>query len=170
MHLKSSGWIARLSGIRSLFSFKLGVWVGVAIAAAFAKRAVPSRGDEESSELALVAVFDGIDLKSRARAFRGGSLLAWFGGIALDLGDAELAEGARLSVNTFVGGVAVKTPPNWRIEADVKSLFGGVKADSPARDDPDAPVLTVEGLALMGGIALEGATRHVPAPASSLSG
>ena len=37
-------------------------------AAAFIKRALPSRGDEESDELTLVAVFDGIDLKSRAKA------------------------------------------------------------------------------------------------------
>lgn len=40
--------------LRSLLIFKLGVWVGVAAAAAFVKRAVPSRGDEESDELSLV--------------------------------------------------------------------------------------------------------------------
>jgi hypothetical protein len=157
--------------MRSLFSFKVGAWVGIAIAAVFAKRAIPSRGDEDSDEVALVAVFDGIDLKSRAKAFRGGSLLAWFGGIALDLTEAELADGARLSINTLLGGVAIKTPPTWRIEGDVKSVFGGVKTDSPARDDPDAPVLTVEGMALLGGVALEGAAHPTPAeaPATSVS-
>jgi hypothetical protein len=50
-------------------------------AAAFVRHAVPSHGDEESDELALVAVFDGINLASRAKAFKGGSMLAWFGGI-----------------------------------------------------------------------------------------
>jgi hypothetical protein len=143
--------------------------VGVAIAAAFAKRAIPSRGDEESDELALVAVFDGIDLKSRARAFRGGSLVAWFGGIALDLTEVELADDARLSINTLLGGVAIKTPPNWRIEGNVRSVFGGVKTDGPARDDPDAPVLTVEGMALLGGIALEGDAHPTPASAPATS-
>ena len=145
--------------------------MGVAIAAAFAKRTVTSRGDEDSDELALVAIFDGIDLKSRARSFRGGSLLAWFGGIALDLTGAELGDGARLSVNTFLGGVAIKTPPNWRIEGNVRSVFGGVKTESQAQGDPDAPVLTVEGMALLGGIALEGARQptSVDAAAPSLS-
>jgi hypothetical protein len=100
--------------MRSLLAFKLGAWVGIAIAAAFVKRSMPSRGDEESDELALVAVFDGIDLKSRAGAFRGGSMLAWFGGIALDLREAQLAPGARLSLRTFCGGVAIRTPPEWR--------------------------------------------------------
>lgn len=145
--------------------------MGVAIAAAFAKRAVHSRGDEDSDEVALVAIFDGIDLKSRARAFRGGSILAWFGGIALNLTDAELADDARLSINTLLGGVAIKTPPNWRIEGNVKGVFGGVKTDNPAGDDADAPVLTVEGIALLGGIAVEGETHLAPtdAPAASLS-
>ena len=79
--------------LRTLVVFKLGAWVGMFAAAAFIKRALPSRGDEESDELTLVAVFDGIDLKSRAKGFKGGSVLAWFGGIALDLRDAELAPG-----------------------------------------------------------------------------
>ncbi len=79
--------------LRTLVVFKLGAWVGMLAAAAFIKRALPSRGDEESDELTLVAVFDGIDLKSRAKGFKGGSVLAWFGGIALDLRDAELAPG-----------------------------------------------------------------------------
>ncbi len=139
--------------MRSLLAFKLGAWVGIAIAAAFAKRAVPSRGDEESDELALVAIFDGIDLKSRARAFTGGSMLAWFGGIAVDLRDAQLAPGARLSLRTFCGGVAIKTPPDWRIEAHVTALAGG--SNVKGSDDPDAPVLAIDGLALLGGVAVE---------------
>jgi hypothetical protein len=140
--------------LRSLLIFELGVWTGMAAAAAFAKRALPSRGDEDSDEVSLVAVFDGIDLKSRAKAFQGGSMLAWFGGIAVDLREAELAPGARLSVQTLFGGIAVKTPPTWRVESKVKAVAGGVDARTPARDDRDAPVLTLEGLALFGGVAV----------------
>jgi hypothetical protein len=126
----------------------------MALGAAFAKRAVPSRGDEESDELALVAVFDGIELKSRAKAFKGGSMLAWFGGIAVDLREAELAPGARLSMHTLFGGIAVRTPPSWRVESGVKAVAGGVDARTPAQDDPDAPVLALDGISLFGGIAV----------------
>ncbi len=147
--------------IRSVAVFKLGVWVGMITAAAFARRVIPSRGDEESEELALMAILNGIDLKSRAKGFKGGALTAWFGGIALDLRDAELAPGASLSVNTLFGGVAVKTPPNWRVESSVKSLAGGVDVKTPAGDDPDAPVLKLEGLTLFGGVAV-GAAEGVP--------
>jgi hypothetical protein len=143
-----------MRAFRSLLVFKLGAWVGMAVAAAFVKRALPSRGDEESDELALVAALDGIELKSRAKAFKGGSMLAWLGGIAVDLRDAELAPGARLSVHTLFGGISIKTPPSWRVESSVKALAGGVDVRTPAQHDTDAPVLALEGLALFGGIAV----------------
>jgi hypothetical protein len=144
--------------LRGLLLFKLGVWAGLASAAAFVKGAVPSRGDAESDELSLVAVFDGIEIKSRAKAFKGGSMLAWFGGIAVDLRDAELAPDAQLSVHALFGGIAIKTPPGWRIESDVKALAGGVDARTPSQDDPDAPVLALTGRALFGGVSVGGRT------------
>jgi hypothetical protein len=131
-------------------------WVGMLAAAAFIKRALPLRGDEESDELSLVAVFDGIDLKSRAKGFRGGSMLAWFGGINVDLRDAELAPGARLTAHTLFGGIALQTPPGWRVESSAKALSGGVDIRTSAQDDPDAPVLTLEGMVIFGGIAVAG--------------
>lgn len=140
--------------IRSLLIFKLGVWTGAAAAAAFMRHAVPSRGGEESDELALVAIFDGVDVKNSSKTFKGGSMLSWFGGIAVDLREAELAPGARLSLRTLLGGIAVKTPPGWRVESNTKAILGGVDTGTPARDDPDAPVLLVEGVAVLGGIAV----------------
>src|SRR5215213_10178815 len=135
-----------------LLIFKLGAWVGMAAAAAFVKRSIPSRGDEESDELGLVAVFDGIELASRATAFRGGSMLAWFGGIEVDLRNADLAPGAQLSVHTLFGGIEVTTPPHWRVESTVKALAGGVSTPGDAEHDPDAPMLTLAGLAVFGGV------------------
>jgi hypothetical protein len=152
-----------MSALRSLVVFKVGVWVGMVAAAAFVKRAVPSRGDEESDDLALVAVLDGIELKSRARDFKGGSMLAWFGGISVDLREAELAADARLSIRTLFGGIAIDTPPTWRIESNVRAFAGGVDTRSPARDDPDAPVLTLDGMTVFGGIAV-GARAGARAP------
>jgi len=148
-----------MRAVRSVLIFKLGVWLGVMGAAAFAKHAFPSQGDEDSDELSLVAIFGGIDLKSRAKAFRGGSLLAWYGGIDLDLREAELASDARLSARTLYGGINIDTPPGWRVESNVKSVMGGFDARAAAEDDPDAPVLTLEGMALFGGIAVKSRER-----------
>ena len=140
--------------LRGLLLVELGAFAGMMAAAAFVRRAVPSLGDEESDELGLVAVFDGITLKSRAKAFSGGSMLAWFGGIEVDLREVELAPDARLSLYTLFGGIAIKTPPDWRLESTLKALAGGVDTRTPTREDPDAPVLSLTGTALFGGIAV----------------
>jgi len=147
--------------LRGLFLFKLGAWAGLMAAAAFVRRAVPSRGDEESDELNLVAVFNGITLESRARAFTGGSMLAWFGGISVDLREVELASDARLSLHTLFGGIDIKTPPDWRLESEMKAFAGGVDARTSS-PGADAPVLSLTGTALFGGIAVGAKTRTDP--------
>jgi hypothetical protein len=149
--------------IRGLLLFKLGAWLGMMGAAAFVRRAVPSYGDEESDELGLVAVFNGIELTSRATALRGGSMLAWFGGISVDLREAELAPGAQLTLHTLFGGIEITTPPDWRLESEVTALAGGVDARSPASGDPDAPMLRLTGKALFGGIMVGAKTEAVAA-------
>ena len=106
------------------------------------------------TSLRLVAIFDGIELKSRATAFTGGSMLAWFGGIAVDLRDANLAPGAQLSLHALFGGIAIKTPPSWRIESKGTALAGGIDVRTPAQNDPEAPVLTLTATSLFGGIAI----------------
>jgi hypothetical protein len=115
---------------------------------------LPSRGDAESDEVALVAIFDGVALESRATPFKGGSMLAWFGGVAVDLRKAKLAPEARLSVHSLFGGIAVRVPPGWRVESKVHALGGGVAIDTPYTDDAEAPRLVLDGFALFGGIAV----------------
>jgi hypothetical protein len=152
--------------IRALGLVTLGFWGGMATAAAVVKRVLRSRGDAESDEVALVAIYDGIELASRAAAFRGGSMFAWYGGIAVDLREAHLApEGAHLELHAVNGGIAVKVPEGWRVRSTMRALAGGVDASVPEPEDPDAPTLTLDGFAVFGGIAV-GAKRGSAPPAS----
>jgi hypothetical protein len=144
--------VLKLLGRLALVS--IGFVGGFMAAAAAMKRAVPSRGDAESDEVALMAVFDGTELRSEAKAFRGGSMLAWYGGIDADLREAQLAPDARLSVTALFGGIALRVPPEWRIEKDIRAFAGGYDISGTDPDDPDAPVLRLEGRALCGGIAV----------------
>ena len=132
----------------------VGAFVGFMGAAAIVRRLVPSRGDAESDEVALVAVFDGIDLRSRSTAFRGGSMLAWFGGIAVDLREATPAPEAHLTLHSLFGGIAIRVPPGWRVESHVNALGGGVAITVPEPEDEAAPLLVLDGLTVLGGIAV----------------
>jgi hypothetical protein len=148
--------------VRTLGVLFLGFYAGVAAAAALVKRVLPSQGDAESDEVALVAIFGGTELKSRAQAFRGGSMLAWFGGVAADLREATLAPGAQLSATALFGGVAIAVPEGWRVEATSRALAGGVEVKVPEPADPDAPTLTVDAFAAFGGVAI--ATKAAAEP------
>jgi hypothetical protein len=139
---------------RSLIVFKLGFWAGLLGAAALMKRVLPSRGDAESDEVALVAIFDGIELESSATAFRGGSMFTWFGGIAVDLRNVTLAPEARLTLNTLWGGIAIRVPPEWHVESTAKALGGGVAIKPPQTEVSNPPRLLMDGFALLGGIAV----------------
>lgn len=138
----------------------LGMTAGFALTTVALKRILPSYGDEESDEVALAAIGTGIELRNRARAFRGGSMVAWFGGIAVDLREAELAPDARLSVGTVFGGIALRIPEGWKVESSVKAFAGGVAVSVPEPDAADAPVLVLDGIALLGGIAVKAAPRE----------
>ena len=141
--------------IRALFLFKLGFWAGIVrVGRRCMKRMFPSRGDAESDEVALVAILNGIELKSRAQAFRGGSMFSWLGGIAVDLREAQLAPDAHLDVRSLFGGIAIRVPVGWRVESNVKAIGGGVAIDVPEPESDDAPTLTLDGFTAFGGVAV----------------
>lgn len=152
--LDSAGYPASVRLLRGVLLVKLGFWAGTVAAAVAIKRAFPSRGDAASDEVRLVAILDGVAIKSRASAFRGGSVFSWFGGIALDLREATLAPDAHLEVGSLFGGVAVRVPPGWNVVSEVKALAGGVAVDVPEPDAGDAPTLRLTGYAVFGGIAV----------------
>jgi Cell wall-active antibiotics response 4TMS YvqF len=140
--------------LRTLIVFELGAWVGTATAAAVVKRALPSRGDADSDEVTLVSIFDGVQLASRAQAFRGGSMLAWFGGVSVDLSEAKLAPDAKLTIGALFGGVDVKVPTGWRVVSTARAIAGGVSDDIPEPEDPHAPTLVIESTAAFGGVSI----------------
>jgi hypothetical protein len=152
--LVASGYAPGMRLFRALLLFKLGFWTGMFASAALLKRALPSKGDEESNEVALVAALNGIELKSRAQAFSGGSMLSWLGGIAVDLREAQLAPNARLDLHSAFGGIAIRVPTGWRVESNVKSLAGGVAVNVPEPDAEDAPTLRLDGFTVFGGVAV----------------
>jgi hypothetical protein len=140
---------------RILFAFVAIMGIS-AIAATIAKRNVVSSGGPDSDEIRLAAIFDSVDLASRATSFRGGSLLCWFGGGTVDLRGATLdPAGARLTVRAIFGGGLLVVPDDWQVDLQVIGIMGGVGDGRDVRGRPaDAPRLIVDGVAFFGGFGI----------------
>jgi predicted membrane protein len=103
------------------------------------------------------AIFGGIEKRLNSREFRGGRLQAIFGGIELDLRDADmLGNEAVIHANAIFGGIEMRVPETWFVATRGQGVFGGfsdsTRFSPPA--DPEKPkkTLIVLGTSLFGGV------------------
>jgi hypothetical protein len=147
--------------VRRILLFALGFLGGLSAVAVLARNLIPSRGDEASDDLALVAIADGLNLTSRAGAFRGGSLRTWMAGVDLDLRAAQLAPGGgRLEVTALMSGVVIHVPPGWRVRGRSRGLTRSLAWSLDGQDElpADAPTLDVEVLVVGAGVVVTNST------------
>lgn len=146
--------------VRTFFGLFIGLTILTAIASAISaavlKRRLPSQGEESDDEIALVTIYTGRDFTSRAKAFRGGSVLTWYGGGTVDLRCATLdPAGARLTVRAIFGGLRLVVPETWKVEQRAIAIAGGI---SDTRDEDavvdEGPSLVLDGFALFGGVGI----------------
>jgi hypothetical protein len=84
-------------------------------------------------------------------------IVAIMGGAHLDLREARFPPGVvELDVTAVMGGIEIVVPPGLAVQMHGSAIMGGF-ADvdrAPANPDPDAPLLRVRGLTMMGGVAV----------------
>lgn len=100
-------------------------------------------------------IFSGLQDKCTSRNFKGGDITAIFGGIELDLRDANLAEeGASLNLTVAFGGIDIRVPVQWKVIVKGMPIFGGWenKTSAPVDAPENGPVLNIKCLAMFGGI------------------
>lgn len=73
-----------------------------------------------------VAIFGGGKRVITTQNLKGGNVTAIFGGLEIDLSDAEIeGESVVLEVAAIFGGVTVIVKPEWDVQVQVASVFGG---------------------------------------------
>ncbi len=103
-----------------------------------------------------LAIFSGSDYKGVWQAPRNLTSLCIFGGSSIDLRKAVVPpEGVTISCLCLFGGVDVIVPPGMRVHVRGMGIFGGFDRTSNEVDDPYAPTIVVEGIALFGGVSVK---------------
>jgi hypothetical protein len=124
-----------------------------------ASTAVASARPELVSERQVIlAVMGGAERKGAWTPPKQLHVLTVMGGAHLDFRDARFSPGVT-DVTCFVlmGGVEIVVPPGVHVELNGFALMGGFgqSGGREAPSDPNAPVLRIGGVALMGGVDLQ---------------
>lgn len=123
------------------------------IASLVVRKIVPSYGTEADDEVSIVASMSGTNFASTADALRSLSIVAYMGGVELDLTQATIVDGALVSVRAYMGGVDIVVPEGWRVETTTTVFMGGVdNKTNPDFEPESAPLLVVDVTAVMGGV------------------
>lgn len=98
-----------------------------------------------------IGILSGNEEKVQTDDFSGGDVYCIFGGIDLDLRQAELKEDAILNVYSIFGGGSILVSDNYKIVYNSTALFGG--NDNKANTNPkkNSKTLTINCISVFGG-------------------
>lgn len=116
-----------------------------------------NKDDTDQDIVDNLSLFSGVKSRNISKNFRGGSLVAIFGGIDMDLRNAVLLNGARMDVTAAFGGVNIIVPPEWTVVVKGIPIFGGWSNKTSSKNyiNPDAPVLTLHCFVAFGGVEIK---------------
>lgn len=105
-------------------------------------------------------IFGSLKRKIESTSFRGGKLDAVFGGMDINLRQAQISSperSATLEVNVIFGGIELRVPQTWRVVAQTTGIFGSVEDKTTANKLPgfDGPTLFLTGAAIFGGVEIK---------------
>lgn len=132
------------------------ILLGLAIMSRGFRARTSSNGGASGDTISKFAFLCGFKPQITSHAFRGGNASAFLGGMELDLTGADLGpEEAVLDLLVLMGGIEIRVPRDWTIDARVTPFMGGME-DSADRTDADpAKRLVIKGFVMMGGIEIK---------------
>lgn len=100
------------------------------------------------------AIFSGVNKRVLSKKFEGGKLTAAFGGIDLDLTQADFSGTVYLQIDVIFGGTKILVPPHWDVRVEITNIAAGVEDKrmySQTEVDPEK-VLVLRGTCFFGGL------------------
>lgn len=112
--------------------------------------------EDSDQKIDTISIFSERNIKSVTNNFRGGSILAIFGGAEIDLRDSSIDDPpATITTTVMFGGVDIIASGDWNIKMDAFPIFGGAedKRSRITESQNDETVdLKITGFAAFGGI------------------
>ena len=96
------------------------------------------------------AIFSGQEINPKGEEFKGANLNAIFGGIDLNLTEAQIQKDTLINITSVFGGVDIKVPSNVNIKVQSTSIFGGID-NKVKKYTENLPTIYVKSFCLFGG-------------------
>ncbi len=108
--------------------------------------------------LDAAAIFGAVKKNIYSKNFRGGELVAVFGGAEVNLMHADFTGQMKIEIVNIFGGTTLYVPAHWQIRSEAAAIMGAIedKRREPAGIQTDK-VLIIEGFVLFGGIDIKSA-------------
>jgi len=114
--------------------------------------------NERSSEdhIDSTTIFGGTKKNIISKDFRGGESFCMFGGVELNLMQADINGRVVIELTQVFGGTKLVIPPHWKLQSEeVVSVFGGLDDKRPIMQNSmvdDSKVIVLRGTCIFGGI------------------
>lgn len=146
---------ATLDDLRALVSDLPTVRPGATPVAAPRTYVSPATGTHVAERQLIVGIMGGAEKKGVWTPARQTYIVAFMGGAEIDFREARMPPGVtEVYVFAVMGGAEIIVPPGVHVDMSGLALMGGFGQTgyAPPPTDPDAPVLRISGVALMGGV------------------
>lgn len=114
---------------------------------------------DSGAEFNHVAIFSGFKRRTTSKSFKGGKILAIFGGFQIDLRQADIeGDSAVVEAISLMGGGEIKVPYSWDVVMEGIGFMGGYVDETDQTPPPTGTPrkqLIVKGAAIMGGIVVK---------------
>ena len=103
------------------------------------------------------AIFGGIKKNVLSKNFKGGDIVNFMGGSEINLLQADFSGRVKIDVTNFMGGAKLIVPPDWDVQSEVVTIFGGIddKRQVQAQNLQPDKVLVLDGTCFFGGIEIK---------------
>ncbi len=99
-------------------------------------------------------VFGGSHQTIYSKNFKGGEIIAVFGGCDVNLSQADFEGEISIDITAIFGGAKIIVPAGWQVKHEVTAIFGGLDDKRPIQPiiEGQHKLLIVKGIALFGGV------------------
>jgi predicted membrane protein len=109
---------------------------------------------DDDGYFSVNCIFSGTEKTVNSKNFKGADIVAIFGGVEVNLLNADMPSPAIMDVTSIFGGVKLIVPPHWEVKSQITTIMGGLEDKRPQLNANllEKKVLILKGTAVLGGI------------------